>query len=567
MRSGTAQAVRIAVFFSNGQWALIRNGELAWTRPEFLAGIVSAVWGELPEQEALAHELEVEGHQDVLAAYIHRVNRHVRDLQRLPEWLRSLPSRMAANFVGKPHQATLDDMQHDTFGFHKLVVVATDGGRLAALDAGSGGSIKWSVDLRQFAPDASFTRPVLKAHRGYVEVRDESLRTPLYVNTATAGLIPAADVHPEPSITSDGQTLVTYELVDGQLKGYLGTTADAVWSFVPPTGERILGVTERPLHDPVASIGKVLADRRVLYKHLNPNLVLVTAIGAPSTASLYLLDGASGHVLYATSHPDVDISRPIAATMSENWFTYSFTLDAWAAPASRGAQLVVSELFESPVADDRGPLGAAVNASLVQPARSSHGDAGAPHVVSHAFHVGDEIAHLAATQTRQGITTRSVLAVLRGQGALVALPRLLLDARRPVGRDASAAEAAAEGLVRYAPVVPLDPAAHLNHARELVGVAAVLTAPALVESTCLVFAFGLDVFGTRVAPSSAFDVLGKGFGKTQVVGTAVGLLVAAGATSALVSRVFWSFAGSCPGSLTRRVQVRRKQINSLWQVG
>jgi hypothetical protein len=45
----------------------------------------------------------------------------------------------------------------------------------------------------------------------------------------------------------------------------------------------------------------------------------------------------------------------------------------------------------------------------------------------------------------------------------------------------------------------------------------------VVESTSLVFAYGIDVFGTRVAPSFLFDILGKGFNKVSLVATVAGL--------------------------------------------
>lgn len=56
-----------------------------------------------------------------------------------------------------------------------------------------------------------------------------------------------------------------------------------------------------------------------------------------------------------------------------------------------------------------------------------------------------------------------------------------------------------------------------------------VTSPALLESTSLVFASGLDLFFTRVAPSGSFDVLSEGFSKSQLLATilalAIGLMV------------------------------------------
>ena len=51
----------------------------------------------------------------------------------------------------------------------------------------------------------------------------------------------------------------------------------------------------------------------------------------------------------------------------------------------------------------------------------------------------------------------------------------------------------------------------------------IMTSPALLESTSLVFAYGLDLFFTRVAPSNTFDVLSESFNKAQLVVTVAGL--------------------------------------------
>jgi hypothetical protein len=64
----------------------------------------------------------------------------------------------------------------------------------------------------------------------------------------------------------------------------------------------------------------------------------------------------------------------------------------------------------------------------------------------------------------------------------------------------------------------------------------IVTAPALLESTSLVFAYGLDLFFTRVAPSNTFDVLSENFNKLQLVLTVSGLAVAIMVTKPMVGR-------------------------------
>jgi hypothetical protein len=525
IKAGIATAARSAVLYSNGQWSLIRSGEVAWTRPEFLSKTVSAVWAGLPEVEALAQELEVESHQNVVSAYIHRVKRHMRDLEHFPAWAQNLPNRLLGSVIGKPKDVTVDDIQQDTFGFHKLVVVATETGRLAALDVGARGKIMWNVNLDRFAPDTKLQKPSLKAFSGYVEVTDSNLKGSLFINSTTGGLLPSQNIEAR-QFVSEGQELVAFALEDGILKGTLEShpSSDTVWSFAPPSGERIIGFTARPFKDPVASIGNVLGDRRVLYKYLNPNLVLVTAVSeSANSASVYLLDSASGQLLHTMSHDDVDTSRPIPATISENWFSYSLTVASTSNASSRGYQLVVSDLYESPLPDDRGPLGASSNSSTVQPSGSS-GDAAKPYVLSQSYQIAAEISHMTVTQTRQGITSRELVVTVPSTNAIIGIPRQILNPRRPIGRDPTAHEQA-EGLTKYHPMIPLDSKWHMTHKYEVLGVDNVITSESGIESTSLVFAYGHDIFGTRVAPSFAFDILGKGFNKIQMLLTVAALFV------------------------------------------
>ncbi|KAF2743084.1 DUF1620-domain-containing protein [Sporormia fimetaria CBS 119925] len=549
-KDNTASAVRCAVIFSNGEFALVRNGELVWTRPEYLSGAVSAVWTELPETEALAAELQVESHQNVVAAYIHRVRRHVRDLEYFPAWLQSLPQRLLGNLGSKKDDATIEDIQHDTFGYHKLAVLATDTGRLVALDVGAKGKVMWNVDLSKLAPGVHFSRPALRSFPGYVEIKDKNMPGTLYVNATTGNSLTLTDMTLEPHVPVDGKNLIVFDLVDGDLQGFLGVKAgpgpmglgEPVWTFTPPDHERIVTYTARPTDDPVASIGVVLGDRRVLYKYLNPNLVLVTtALDAARRISIYLLDSASGQLLYAVSHDGVDTSRPLPSTITENWFSYSFTRIASPNAQSRGYELVVGDLFESAIPDDRGPLGPSSNSSSILPVK---GDSAKPHVLTQSYHITEEISHMTVTRTKQGITSRELLVTLPSSHSIYGIPRMVIDPRRPVGRDPTANEQA-EGLSRYMPAILFDPKWSLNHKYEVFGIQDVITTPSGLESTSLVLAYGFDVFGTRVSPSFAFDSLGKGFNKVQMLLTVAGLFVGVLFVAPLVSR---------------------KQINSLWAV-
>ncbi|OQE39896.1 hypothetical protein PENCOP_c006G05706 [Penicillium coprophilum] len=553
---GKSVAVRSALFRKHGDWQLIRNGQIEWIRHEGLIDAVAATWAETAAQEDLAHELEVEGHETLYGAYLHRVKRHIRDLEHLPDWLKHLPKRILSSIL-------TDEVSNlDSFGVAKSVIVATKNGRVYALNTGNHGAVLWgiqAVETSQWNVKAILSSPgvvaihsddgssvTLDVSTGEVVSRIGPSNSKLHTiavleaqdgsSLATVGV--REDGTPVTAFADDNGFLVTTS-VDGRVLGWAGKdNKTPVWEFIPPSGEKLVEATARPAHDPVASIGRVLGNRSVLYKYLNPNLALVTAVNEQTnTASFYLLDGVSGKVLHATTHAGVDSTQPIASVMSENWFAYSFWGDvAGDESSAKGYQLVISELYESPFPNDRGVLDSATN-------YSSTATLPLPHVISQAFMIPESISHMAVTQTRQGITTRQILCTLPSSNSIVGIPRPVLDPRRPVDRDPTAAEAE-EGLFRYAPYLDFDGKWYLSHTRDVAGIKAVLSRPTLLESTSLIFAYGSDIYGTRATPSQAFDILGKSFSKLQLVLTVVALGV---------------------GVTVLAPMTRRKQVNALWK--
>jgi outer membrane protein assembly factor BamB len=528
VKSDTVSAARCAVYLASGEWILIRDGTPIWERPEALSSIASAVWAYLPAPEHLAHELEIEGHSNPVQAYMHRVKRHVAALESLPAYLTSLPLRIARSVGFGSRVGDVDSASADIFGFHKRIICATESGRLIALDAGSKGDTVWNVNIADETAPSTWQSPKLVARPdGTISASSVDGSKKRVFNASTGIELPYADA--VPSSEQSHNVVFTYTLKGGKVVG--GPIAKAaLWQFAPSKGEKVYSMTPRPLDDPVASIGKVLGDRKVLYKYLNPNtLLVITASEETLSITVSVLDALSGSVLYAASHSGVDTTLPIASTMSENWFAYSFASQP-IADGVKGYQLVIGEMFESPFPNDRGPQASAKNASEVDYSYQ-------PHVVTQSYRIREPISKLAVTQTRQGITSRALLAVLPESKAVIGIPRQVIDPRRPIGRDPTKDEMM-EGLMRYVPVLEFDPRWALNHQREVYGINTITTSPALLESTSLVFAYGLDVFGTRISPSFSFDVLGKDFNKIQMLATVAALAVATVAVAPLVSLLF-----------------------------
>lgn len=523
VKGDTVSAVRTAVLLSTGEWLLLRDGTPMWQRPEMLSDTIAAAFIASAEAEQLVEQLEAEAHSNPVSAYIHRVRRHIADLQRLPALLASLPNRIVKGFLGTSADG---DVASDSFGFHQIIACVTRSGRLVALDAGNPERILWNKQVIELKPGQEW-RPTIQSPRGGIL----SLHYPADAVGIQFNATNGEDVaHETPDLVDDFSlslpSNVRYTMHGDALEGRM--ESGSVWQFVPIDGERILSLTPRPVNDPVASIGKVLGDRRVLYKYLDPNLaLLVTGNDASRSATVYVLNTVSGAILYSNKHKGVDLTSPISSIASENWFAYSFTSEA-SEHSPKGNLLVVGELFESLAPNDRGPLSGASNFSSLHSSTS-------PFTLTQTYHTPETISKMAVTRTKQGITSRQLLAVLPDANAIVGIPYGILDPRRPVNRDPTKDEQA-EGLVRYAPVLEFDPKWYLTHQREVVEIKDIVTSPASIESTSLVFAYGLDVFGTRLSPSFSFDILGKDFNKLQMLATVAALAVATFMVAPLVTR-------------------------------
>lgn len=134
------------------------------------------------------------------------------------------------------------------------------------------------------------------------------------------------------------------------------------------------------------------------------------------------------------------------------------------------------------------------------------------------------------------------IVVLNDQNQVITVPRRLLDPRRPVGPPSKSDKE--EMLIPFEPMLPLDTRRVISHQYNILGAQAVVSSPALVESTSLLFAYGLDLFMTRgLNPSGSFDILSDNFNKAQLLLTLAGLSV---------------------GIFVAKPAVTRKKLNARW---
>lgn len=82
------------------------------------------------------------------------------------------------------------------------------------------------------------------------------------------------------------------------------------------------------MFDNVASFGRPLGDKSVLYKYLNPHLMVVTSYQASNQiGKVEVVDSISGDIAYSA---EVQSIGPIKAKMVENWLVFFWKeMDGW----------------------------------------------------------------------------------------------------------------------------------------------------------------------------------------------------------------------------------------------
>ncbi|KAJ6568389.1 DUF1620-domain-containing protein [Mycena vulgaris] len=308
------------------------------------------------------------------------------------------------------------------------------------------------------------------------------------------------------------------------------------WGLSLPPGETVKAII-KPRLGPVASLGKVLGNRTTLYKYLNPRMFVVLTQGVDAVGAgcgLYVVDGAKGSVLYSAALPRAgNEACDVHATLTENWLVYHYYDEAGLEEGeTKGWRIVTVELYE-------GGLDEKTQSSDMSAFSAEHAHVEA---LEQSYIFAHGITAITTTSTKFGITSKDII-VATQNNKIHAIPRRLLNPRRPKNRKPTAEEQQEEQLIPYDVLMPDDPRRTISHTYEVANTRKIIASPALLESTSLVFAYGLDLFLTRVAPSNTFDILNKNFNKAQLVLTVFGLAL---------------------GIVIAKPMVRRKRLRERW---
>jgi outer membrane protein assembly factor BamB len=284
-------------------------------------------------------------------------------------------------------------------------------------------------------------------------------------------------------------------------------------NFTP--NEKFVSVAGKPANEKTHSQGKVLGDRSVLYKYVNPNLVAAISFDSDtSILSIYMIDAFTGLIVHTARHSKV--RPPFHSVHCENWLSYTYWNEK-----NRRTELGVIELYEGPEQ---------TNAERY----NSFSTTKKPlEVISKAFIFSQGVSAIQASDTEQGLSTRSII-IAMPFGGILEISRRFVDARRPLEMTADLRE---EMIVPYMPELPVSTEELINYNQSVAHIHGIKTAPSGLESTSLMLAYGMDLFYTRVTPSGTFDILKDDFDYVLISGVMILLIV-----MSFVVKRFWKLS-------------------------
>ncbi|KAL7051439.1 hypothetical protein ACKWTF_004466 [Chironomus riparius] len=550
-------ACRFLLSTNDGAIALVQQGKIKWVREESLTKISAVEFIELSlsdAQGAIEEELnsgdEEHSNSDILSSLYRRLHSQYGMIKNIVLHLLGLGP--------PPSFSQRAGLVRDDFGLHKMMVIMTKSGKLFGIDNVSGKQ-HWVRVLKNsegFSNGQGIRLLVQRTSKFYplptqcVIIAREKITgngiifqfNPLSGQTIDKGLLnldykikQAAllnygdnflrpillvdtnnNVHilPESSLKqADGFFFYTVNRQTGFLNGYMIQHENNKVDLLPTWNlnlggteneQKITHVVSKNSVERVHSQGRVLADRSVLYKYINPNLIAVVTEGPDSIhkymLNVHLIDVVSGSIVFSMNHRRA--KGPVRIVHSENWLVYSFYNEK-----IRRNEITSIELYEG-----KTQTNSTIWSSLNAPP--------SPLVERQTYIISSSIAALRETITEKGITNKHVLMAL-DSGAVVEMPWMLLDPRRN-----SMVPTEYEGIIPYIPELVIQHENTINYNQTIAKISGIYTAASGLESTCLVMVYGLDIFVTRVSPSKTFDLLKEDFDYFLISIVLIGLITA-----------------------------------------
>ncbi|WOL17489.1 ER membrane protein complex subunit 1 [Canna indica] len=594
IRTDRTHGFRVLVVMEDHSLSLVQQGEIVWSREDGLASIVSSAMFELPVEKEGVSVAEVEhnlfewlkGHflklkgtlmlasPDEMAAIqairlkSSEKNKMTRDHNGFRKliivvtragkvlalhtgdgrvvWSVLLPALRRSGKCGNPSALSLYQWQvphhHAMDENPSVLVVGACGqnsdlpGVLSIIDSYTGKVLNSSMlehSVRHIIPLPLTDSTEQRLHL----IIDGYLHAHLYPRTSDSVKIFLQEM---PNIywymVEEGKNIIRgYSLESRELNTYdeYVFRTKQLWSIVfPSESEKIIATATRKMNEVVHTQAKVTADD-VMYKYISKNILFVATVSpkaagnigsaAPEEACLfaYLIDTVSGRILHRVSHQGAQ--GPVNAVVSENWVVYHyFNLRA------HRYEMSVVEIYDQSRADNKDVWKLVLGKHNLTAPVSSYTR---PDVMvkSQSYFFTHSVKSISVTSTAKGITSKQLLIGTIGDQVL-ALDKRFLDPRRSVNPTQSEKE---EGIIPLTDSLPIVPQSYITHSLQVEGLRTIVTTPAKLESTALVFCYGVDLFYTRIAPSRTYDSLTEDFSYALLLLTIVALVAAIFVTWAL----------------------------------
>ncbi|CAI8599817.1 unnamed protein product [Vicia faba] len=530
VRTDRSHGFRALMVMEDHSLLLVQQGEIVWSREDGLASVVDVTTSELPVEKDGVSVAKVE--------------------QNLFEWLKGHVLKLKGTLmIASPEDKVAiqklrlrssekSKMTRDHNGFRKLLIVLTRAGKVFALHTGDGHvPHHHALDenpsilvIGRCAPSLS-APTVLSFLDAYTGKELNSLSLAHTV----------ARVIPLPYTDSTEQRL--HLIIDINKHAYLyPRTPEAIeilkldeycfvsrdlWSIVfPSESEKIIATVTRKSNEVVHTQAKVMTDHDVLYKYISKNILFVAnaapkasgeiGTATPEEASLviYIIDTVTGRILHRMTHHGCQ--GPVHAVFSENWVVYHyFNLRA------HRHEMSVIEVYDQSRADNKDIWKFVLGKhNLTSPISSYY----RPEISakSQSYFFTHSVKAIEVTSTAKGITSKQLLIGTIGDQVL-ALDKRFLDPRRTLNPSQAEKE---EGIIPLTDSLPIISQSYITHSLKVGGLRGILTVPAKLESTSLVFAYGVDLFFTQIAPSRTYDSLTEDFSYALLLLTIVALVAA-----------------------------------------
>ncbi|KAK9816030.1 hypothetical protein WJX74_010737, partial [Apatococcus lobatus] len=511
---GQATQYRILVALEDKRFILIEDGKIIWTRQESLATLTSSIFLELPAKRSLATSLA----QSVPLTLRERLEAEFLGIKGQLGFATAAEKARLGSLKAIKSQRGRPD--RDPTGFRKLMVAISEAGALHGIHTGDG-RLLWTlpVALGQQALQPSVAllpwqsshdpsraptvallvagRPselgarllIVNGHSGVIQdsltlsvqpqqivaipglVREGLGEQSLHLLVDGVGSTPRLHLLPDTPAARSHLARLTTDLhfwsldpQTGALSGYAvdkkTLAALQIWSIqAAQAGQAALTVASQDPRDKIYSPVKVLGDKSLKVKYLNPNLLLV-ASGTPAGVSsdalgqevqalhILLLDTVTGRPVFRQSHKGA--RGPVKAVLCENWAIYQY----WSITNHR-FEMAVVELY------DQAHMGITIPDLLLHTSNATRSafDPIAIEASRQSFYLPSALKAFAVTRSARGATAKFLLFGTTSDQVYM-MDKRQADPRRPMGKPT--AQDMEERLAPYQELLPLIPQAAIT---------------------------------------------------------------------------------------------------------